>query len=487
MVPVEYLLLALALLLLISVSISKLAMRVGIPVLLLFLALGMVSGSDGIGGIYFDNPWLAQSVGVVALSFILFSGGLDTEWREIRTVLRAGLSLSTVGVTITALAVGWFAVAQFGFGWFEGILLGAIIASTDAAAVFAVLRGQRLGLRPRLSRLLELESGSNDPMAVFLTIGMTQLLVQPDLSITSLIPLFLLQMGLGAAIGWATAQITLFSINRLRLEYDGLYPVLTVAAVMLAYGASALVGGNGFLAVYLAGLLLGQRNFIHKRSLLHFHDAAAWLMQILMFVVLGLQVFPSRLPDIAGIGLAIALFVIVVARPLAVFISLALSDCSVREKLFVSWVGLRGAAPIVLATFPLLAGAQKADTIFHIVFFIVLTSVLLQGSLIAPVARLLGVHQAQPPGSRSPLQSMIVGGNLTSDLVEMTIPAESAAVGKQILDLGLPPGILIVLIARGDDLIVPTGSTLIEADDQLLLIMQEQAQAEVNRALLAPE
>jgi cell volume regulation protein A len=421
----------------------------------------------------------------VALAFILFSGGLDTPWTDVRPVLKQGLTLSTLGVTLTALCVGWFAATFLGFTLAEGILLGAIIASTDAAAVFAVLNSRSVRLKGRLKELLELESGSNDPMAVFLTVGMLQLIANPGQSPLTLIPMFVLQMGLGALIGLAAGRGGVFIINRLRLEYDGLYPVLSFALVLITYGATALAGGNGFLAVYLAGLVMAQQDFVHKRSLREFHDGLAWLMQIVMFVTLGLQVFPSRLPDVALSGLLVALFLIVFARPLSVFIGLAPTRLSVREKLFVSWVGLRGAAPIVLATFPLLAGVAKADTIFHLVFFIVLTSVLLQGTLIIPMARWLGVYDATPP-RLSPLAYVMRDRTIANDLAEIHVPPGAPAVGRQLVDLHLPSDVLIVLIGRGGDMIVPRGSTVIEADDTVLVMAQQSSNQRVRQVLGAP-
>lgn len=471
MPSIELLFVALAAFLLLAIFGSKAAVKTGVPVLLLFLALGMLAGSDGVGGYYFDNPWLAQSVGVVALVFILFSGGLNTPWADVRPVLRQGLALSTLGVTLTALCVGWFAATFLGFTLFEGILLGAIIASTDAAAVFAVLNGKSVRLTGRLKELLELESGSNDPMAVFLTVAMLQLIANPGQSPFSLVPMFVLQMGLGALFGLATGRAAVWLINRLRLEYDGLYPVLSFALVLVTYGVTALVGGNGFLAVYLAGLIMARGDFVHKRSLVQFHDGLAWLMQIVMFVTLGLQVFPSQLPSVALSGLYIAAFLIFFARPLSVFLALAPTRLSVREKAFISWVGLRGAAPIVLATFPVLAGVGQAGTIFNLVFFIVLTSVLLQGTLIVPMARWLHVYDQTPPRP-SPLAYVMRDRTIGNDLAEIHVPATAPAVGKQIVDLHLPADVLIVLIGRGGDMIVPRGATVIEAGDTLLVMSQ---------------
>ncbi|MCC2626510.1 MAG: putative Potassium/proton antiporter, partial [Thermomicrobiales bacterium] len=290
---IEYFLLAAAGLLLLSVIASKAFGRMGIPALLLFLGIGMLAGSDGPGGIHFDNPWLAQSLGVVALTFILFAGGMDTEWASVRRVLGIGISLSTVGVAVTAGLVGWFATTALNMSWFEGLLIGAIVSSTDAAAVFAVMRSRYVGLRGPLKPLLELESGSNDPMAVFLTIGLISLITGQSSSPLDLVPMFIRQMVLGATIGYGIGKLMVLLINRLRLEYEGLYPVLTLSLVLLTYSGSAWLGGNGFLAVYIAGLMMGNSQFVHKRSLTRFHDGLAWLMQITMFLALGLQVFPT--------------------------------------------------------------------------------------------------------------------------------------------------------------------------------------------------
>jgi cell volume regulation protein A len=481
MIPIEHILVGTAVFLIVGVAASKIAVKAGVPALLLFLLLGMLAGSDGPGGIYFDNPWLAQSVGVVALVFILFSGGLDTRWADVRPVALPGLLLATIGVVTTALAVGGFTVMAFGFSWGEGILLGAIISSTDAAAVFAVLRGKGVQLKGRLKPVLELESGSNDPMAVFLTIGMIQLITQPDQSPLALVPMFVLQMGLGALVGVGAGWGLRETINRLRLEFDGLYPVLTTAGVLLTYGLTTSLGGNGFLAVYLAGLVMGRRPFIHRRSLTEFHDGLAWLMQLAMFITLGLQVFPSRLPGVAVTGLAVAAFLILVARPVSVFIALAFSRFRFRERLFIAWVGLRGAAPIILATFPLVAGIQKAETYFHLVFFIVLASVLLQGTLLIPAAKLLRVYSGPARPARSPLAYVMQDGILSNDLIEVCVDDDAPAVGRQILDLHLPAGVLVALIGRESGTIVPSGSTVIQAGDQVLLVVRRGLRGEISR------
>ena len=479
MTPLEYILVGASVLLLLSVIASKASGRLGVPALLLFLVIGMLAGSEGPGGIEFDNAHLAQSLGVVALSFILFAGGLETQWESISSEIWRGLSLSTLGVAITAILVGTFAMMVLKFSFFEGMLLGAIVSSTDAAAVFSVLGSSNVSLKGGLKPLLELESGSNDPMAVFLTLGVIRILSNPGSSLWDLVPSFFLQMGLGSVLGYALGKGMIFVINQLRLEFEGLYPVLSLAGVLFIYGLTTSLGGNGFLAVYVAGIILGNNEFIHKKSLVLFHDGLAWLMQITMFLTLGLLVFPRRLPGIAGIGLFVSLFLIFVARPVSVYASLLFAKLSVRRKALISWVGLRGAAPIILATFPLVSGIPKADTIFNLVFFIVLSSVLLQGTTITQTAKWLKVAGPLSKRRQYPLEFVPSRDN-KSDLVELMIPNDSLIEGKQIVDLHLPKTALIVLLNRNDDFIVPRGGTVLEPGDKLLVLSDKQAMAEVR-------
>ncbi len=392
-------------LLLAGIIASKAANKLGVPSLLLFLVVGMLAGSEGICGIEFDNPMQAKLIGDLALTLILFAGGLDTKWTQIRPVLWKGLTLSTVGVGITALLIGsfaWFMLGSFsdfnigpeGITWSEGLLLGAIISSTDAAAVFSVLRTSKLGLKGDLQPLLELESGSNDPMAVLLTIQIVEILSTGDTSITKLLISLLLQIGVGGAFGYGMGRAIVWVVNHLRLSSQGLYPVATLAMAMLTYGITDLFGGNGFLAVYIAGVVMGNFRFIYSETIRSFHDGLSWLMQIVIFLTLGLLVFPSRLLPVAGVAIVIAIFLIFIARPVSVFICLALSRYPLREKLFISWVGLRGSVPIILATFPVTAGISGGRSIFNVVFFIVLTSVLVQGLSLAPAARWLGLAES---------------------------------------------------------------------------------------------
>lgn len=472
-------------LILAAIVASRISARLGVPALLLFLLVGMLAGSEGPGGIRFDDPAAAQAVGVVALSLILFAGGLQTEWRSVRRVFAPGVGLATLGVFGTAILLGVFASAVTPLTLVEALLLGSIVSSTDAAAVFMVLRSKSVSLKGELKPLLELESGSNDPMAVFLTLSFIYIITDPVNGGLAFSLLFLRQMVLGGAIGYFAGLAMVFIVNRLRLEYDGLYSVLTLALVLLTYSATALLGASGFLAVYLAGLVMGSRDFIHKRSLIRFHDGIAWLMQITMFVTLGLLVFPSHLLPVVGAGLAVAAFLMFAARPIAVFLILAFTRMTLAEKTLVSWVGLRGAVPIVLASFPVVAGIGPAETIFNIVFFIVITSALLQGSTIPWVARRLGVD-APMPGTGDEPTVLEVGECIICMLSEMEIPEGSRAAGRQIVEAAIPDDAQILLINRRGRTFTPTGSTVLRPADVLLVHADDDAAADLREALSPP-
>lgn len=470
-----------SILLFISIIASKTTFKVGIPTLILFLVVGMLAGSEGPGGVYFDDPKLSQFLGVVALTVILFSGGLDTKLESIRPVLRNGIALSTLGVFITAGAVGVFTSYVMNFTLVEGLLVGAIVSSTDAAAVFSILRTRNIGLKGNLRPLLEFESGSNDPMAYFLTISFIDLVLQPEMSIAMLIPQFLKGMLLGAACGYGGGKLMVFVVNRINLDVAGLYPVLVTSLMFFVFSSTDAIGGNGFLAVYLSAIILGNSNLIHKKSLIKFFDGIAWLMQIVMFLALGLLVFPSRMMPIIGEGLLISLFLMLVARPLAVFVMLLRSkDLNMRKKWFISWVGLRGAAPIVFATYPLIAGVHYADTIFNLVFFISVSSVLVQGTTLTQVARWLHVDVPEKVKRRFPLD-LELREDSKSELVEFDIPEGSEAVGKRIVQLNLPKSSLIVLIHRQDKYLNPDGDTVIQAGDHLLVLADRKESSPVIR------
>ncbi len=431
----------------------------------------MAAGSEGPGGIEFDDAWVAQFLGVIALAFIIFSGGLHSSWKSVSPVLWTGVSLSTIGVFLTAILVGLFVYYLLDFSILMALLLGAIVSSTDAAAVFSVMSSSGTKLKGSLKDLLEFESASNDPMAVILTLGFIHLITNPEASIWSMVLLLIQQMVLGIVIGLIMGKAIVFTVNRLRLNFEGLYPVLTLALVIFTYGLTASIGGSGFLAVYIAGLILGGSDFIHKQSLTRFHDGLAWLMQITMFLILGLLVFPSRLFPIIVSGILISLFLIIIARPIGVFISLPFGKNSLKEKTFISWVGLRGAVPIILATFPLLAGVPKADILFNIVFFIVITSVLIQGTTIALAAKLLGVN-APETKTKTEHVEFEFHYDENSQKIELVIPQNSEAIGKQLVELGLPESAIIILIKREDKSIVPRGGTIIEPQDKLLILAE---------------
>ncbi len=463
-----------SILLFISIVASKTSFRLGIPTLILFLGIGILAGSEGPGGIYFDDPKTAQFLGILALSFILFSGGLDTKWESIRPVLWQGITLSTLGVLLTAGAVGIFVHLVFNFSIEEGLLLGAIVSSTDAAAVFSILRTKSLGLKGNLRPLLELESGSNDPMAIFLTISLTYLIANKDFSVLSMVPMFFQQMIIGALFGCGIGLLMIWIVNKIKLDVEGLYPVLIMALVTFTYSFTDFVGGNGFLAVYLSGLVLGNSNFIHKKSLIKFYDGIAWLMQIVMFLALGLLVYPSKVFPLVGVGLLISVFLIFIARPVAVFISLLFFKMNFRKKLMISWVGLKGAVPIVLATFPLIAKLEYAETIFNLVFFISATSILIQGTTLPIVAKWLKVSVPEKIKRKFPIDLELTDG-MKSELVEYDVNSNSPCIGKSIVELGFPKAALIVLINRGGKYITPNGATIIEDNDHLLVMADDKA------------
>ena len=456
-------------LLLASILGSKASGRLGVPGLLLFLGVGMLAGSDGPGGIEFSNYLFAQWAGTVALCFILFQGGLSTEWSLVRPVLKKSLSLATLGVLISTGVMGAFAHFAFQLPWLSALLLGAVVSSTDASAVFTVLKERRLGLRGEITPLLELESGGNDPMAVFLTLGLITLIQDPAQSVLGLAPQFFREMLLGVLLGYGLGRASLWAINKLNLQFEGLYSVMLIALALMTYGAAASLHGSGFLAVYIAGLVLGNADFIHKRSVLDFLDGLAWLMQIGMFLMLGLLVNPLDLLPTAGLALACALVLVFVARPVSVYLSLAASKMPKRDKSMVAWVGLRGAVPIVLATFPLLAGVPNANLLFNAVFFIVLTSVLLQGTTLTLVARWLRVREELPERPVYPIAYRPTGTG-RNDMAEVDVGPGSEADGRRIMDLKLPPDALVILVHRGGEFLVPKGATTLQAGDSVLVL-----------------
>jgi len=466
---IENIMLVGSLLLLVSIIVGKTSYKFGVPTLLLFLAIGMLAGTDGIGGINFDNPQIAQFIGIVSLNFILFSGGLDTSWTSVKPILREGIVLSTVGVLLTAVSLGTFVWFVTDFTIYESMLLGSIVSSTDAAAVFSILRAKSLALKTNLRPTLELESGSNDPMAYVLTIAFLTLVINQDQSVWSIIPMFLQQMIVGGIAGFAFGRLSKFIINKIKLDFEGLYPVLVIALMFITFSATDFVGGNGFLAIYICAVYLGNQDLIHKKTILKMYDGLAWLMQIVLFLTLGLLVFPSQIIPYFGIGMLISLFLIIVARPISVFISLMFFKMKLRRRFYISWVGLRGAVPIVFATYPLLAGIDKANMIFNIVFFISVTSVLIQGTTLSIVAKWLRVALPEKAKKITELDRLILELPKSS-MQEFEISPEFHAVNNRIVDLNFPESIFIVMIKRNGEYIRPGGSTKLQAKDILMVL-----------------
>lgn len=357
--------------------------------MLLFLIIGILAGSEGIGGIYFDDPEIAQTVGVFALIIILFSGGVNTDWQTVRPLIKEAMTLSTIGVLFTAISLGIAAKLLIGVSFIEGFLIGAITSSTDAAAVFALLKSSGVKLKERVAALLELESGSNDPMAFFLTIGLIQFILEPQISFGHLLIFFIQQMAIGIAIGLLAGQIISYIIKKIKLGYEGLYSVFVLGFLLLIFGLTNILKGSGFLAVYIIGLVMGNQKFSVKSTILHFFDGLAWLMQVIMFLTLGLFVFPSQLIPIAIPGIILSLLLILVARPISVWLCTLPYSLATNEKIFAAWVGLRGAVPIILAIYPKIHGLAQGNMIFNLIFFNVIISMLLQGTSIPWVARWL--------------------------------------------------------------------------------------------------
>jgi cell volume regulation protein A len=460
--------------------ISLLASRTnkyGIPTLLLFLMVGMLAGIDGPGGINFYDYTSTKFIGAIALCFILFSGGLETKWEDIKPVLGKGILLSTLGVIITCSVVGIAAHLLLKIPLKQGLLLGAVVSSTDAAAVFSILRSRSIGLKGKLRPLLELESGSNDPMAYFLTIVFTFLLTHPEASYFELVPLFFKQMVIGAILGYVLGIVMHRVINWIKLEFDGLYSVLLITMVLFAFGFSELLGGNSFLTIYISACVLGNRDFIHKKSLIKHFDGQAWLMQIIMFITLGLLVIPSEIVPLMGVGFLMAFILIFVARPVSVFITLMFFRFEVRQKLFISWVGLRGAVPIILAIYPLTAGVENAQILFNVVFFISVTSVLLQGASLPLVARWLKVTVPVNLKKKSVLD-IEMAWKTKSIFRIVEVGKDFGCIGKAIVELKLPNSIVIALIERNNKFFISDGSTRIQPNDKLYIMADKELDIE---------
>ncbi len=456
---------------------ALLADRVRVPGLLLFLILGMLAGSEGIGGIDFSNTELARTLGTIALVLILFEGGLSSGWKEIRPVLGTAASLATIGTILTAVIAGYSAQLIFGFDTLEAMIVGAAIAATDSAAIFAVLR--RSTLDKRLARSLEGESGMNDPVALLLVIGFIEWIQVPGFGLPEMAGMLVLKLGVGIAIGVVLGRLAAAALNSARLPTDGIYPVATVAIAALAYGLAEIAHGSGLLATYLTALVLGSANIPARRTVVAFHEGLGWVAQISLFILLGLLVFPSQLDEVALKGLALSAVLILIARPVATFVATAFSPLRSREKLMLGWAGLRGATPIWLATFPVVAGIAGGEEEFAIVFFVVVTSTLVQGASFEPLANRLGLTTDEPALPRRLFESGRIR-RMGGDVIAYRLPAGAAAAGHRVRELDLPREALVNVIVREGEAVPPRGSTELREGDELHILVRGELREEVE-------
>lgn len=486
----EHLLLLFSVLFMISLLATKAGSKFGVPVLLLFLAIGMAFGTDGLG-LDFHNYKAAQAIGTIALCIILFSGGLDTKYEDIKPVAAQGIILATLGVILMTFFTGIFiyyliqwSFPELGFGLLESMLLAAVMSSTDSASVFSILRGKGVRLKKRLRPLLELESGSNDPMAYLLTIVLIQLITtsgtgNADYGQAAIE--FIMQFSIGAAAGFLLGKFAVLVINKINMDNDSLYPILVFTFGIFIFSATYFLKGNGYLAVYIGGLVIGNSKIIHKRSSIRFFDGLAWISQMIMFLTLGLLVNPSALWPVAGVAMIIGLFMIVGSRPLSVLISLLpFRNMRFNEKLFVSWVGLRGAVPIIFAILPLAAWQEgtpmhdKAQIMFNIVFFITLLSLLVQGTTLTQVARWLGLSMKGEDNSKFEEFDIELSEDIKSTMTEITLTKQILSQGNRLMDMPLPDQTLAVMVKRQSQYFIPKGNTELHAGDKLLVITNDE-------------
>ncbi len=481
-ISTELLLLVGSVLFFISMLVGKAGHRFGVPVLLLFLLVGMTFGSDGFG-LQFENIQTAQTIGTICLTIILFSGGLDTRFSDIKPVIGPGVVLATIGVLITAAVTGVFTwwlteniFPALGMGLLTALLFGSTVSSTDSASVFAILRSKGLTLKNNLRPMLELESGSNDPMAYLLTIMFINIIQSgsnPNYFMVVLI--VLIQLSVGALMGFFLGRLSVRIINRIRMDNASFYPILLLVFGVFIFASTYFLKGNGYLAVYIAGLVIGNSKFVHKRPSMKFMDGFAWMSQILLFLTLGLLVNPSELLDVMIPALIIAFFMIIVARPFAVHLSLIpFRNVSFKDKAYISWVGLRGAVPILFAILPLAANIPGSRMIFNIVFVITIVSLLVQGTTLPVVARLLGL--AKKPERYKKLEDFDVefSEEIKSAMTEILITDETLAHGRNLMEMPLPERTLAVMVKRENHFFVPTGQTELHTGDKLLVISDDE-------------
>lgn len=470
----EHVLLIASVILFFSIFAGKAGYRFGLPALLLFLGVGMLFGSDGLG-IQFDDPMAAQFIGMLALSIILFSGGMDTKVAEVKPVASRGVLLATVGVLITTFITGWLIYMLFGLfasyvtlSFSESLLLAAVMSSTDSASVFSILRSKGVYLKERLRPTLELESGSNDPMAYMLTLLLIAYIESGGMDIYDAALSLVVQLTVGALAGFLFGRLAVFVINKINIDNASLYPILLLATAFFTFSFTTLCNGNGYLAVYLAGLVVGNAKIVHKKSIGTFFDGFAWLWQIVMFLTLGLLVNPHELLPVAGVGVIVGLFMILVARPVSVFLCLMpYKSISLRGKLYVSWVGLRGAVPIIFATYPMLAGIEHAGMFFNIVFFITILSLLIQGTTVTQSARWLGLVDEPEHKDEFGIE---LPEEIKSAMSEIDLTPAVLSHGNRLMELTLPDHTLAVMVKRDGRFFIPKGNTELRENDKLLLI-----------------
>lgn len=470
----EEVLLICSVILFVSILAGKAGFRVGLPALLLFLGIGMLFGSDGLG-LQFSNPQIAQFIGMIALSIILFSGGMDTKLSEIKPIASQGVVLATLGVLVTTAITGYFIFWLTGLvaGYetltlAESLLMAAVMSSTDSASVFSILRSKGVYLKQRLRPTLELESGSNDPMAYMLTIILIAYIQSNGMNFLDGAISLAVQLILGLIAGYILGKVSVWIINKVNVENQSLYPILLLAVIFFIFSITSLLKGNGYLAVYIAGLVVGNTKIIHKKSIVTFFDGFTWLWQIVMFITLGLLVNPHELLPVAGIGLTVGIFMIIFARPITVFLCLLpFRNFTTKAKLYISWVGLRGAVPIIFATYPLIAGIENANLIFNVVFFITILSLLVQGTTVTHVAQWL--HLTDAPDRKDEF-GIELPEEIKSAMSEIDITKEVLSHGNKLMQLKLPDHTLAVMVKRDGKYFIPKGNTELHENDKLLMI-----------------
>ena len=476
----EGILLVASVILIFSVFAGKAGYRFGLPALLLFLGVGMLFGSDGLG-IQFDNPKLTQFIGVLALSIILFSGGMDTKVTEIKPIASQGIVLATVGVLLTTFITGGFiyvismmASKYVTLTFPESLLLAAVMSSTDSASVFSILRSKGVLLKENLRPTLELESGSNDPMAYMLTVVLIQLIQSSGMGASQIAFSFVIQFVVGAAAGYLLGKLAILMLNRLNIDNQSLYPILLLSFVFFTFSITDLMKGNGYLAVYIAGMMVGNNKIMHRKEIYTFMDGLTWLFQIIMFLCLGLLVNPHEMLEVAVVALLIGVFMIVIGRPLSVFLCLLPfgKRINMKSRLFVSWVGLRGAVPIIFATYPVVAGVPGADVIFNIVFFITILSLVIQGTTVSKAARIMGL--STPMEKTGNDFGVELPEDIDSDLRDVTVTREMLDTkGDTLKDMNLPQGTLVMIVKRNNEYLIPNGTLKLHVGDKLLLISEK--------------